>query len=327
MISSLYYYDRWVTRVIDLLEAGSVREGDANLERVKDLFIINLEPITAGNGLYTASDIRVPEQASLVVPNLKILIVPLVYGDHHSWNTAYLTAEGTGVALHRHRRGAEIHLGFSPVKGRTILGTHAAPVQEGYATPIPPMTDHGFENLSGHDHFLPFISPSTCQGQRSTEQLLAGSWVGSLPLGGWGIFFDVEPRPRDLSSLKEAPVESPEMNHTIRLERAIHQAAAQKGTTRRVLIPVSRAGAPEIGGLELAVTRVDSQGLQLTTDRFRIISIRSGKAKVCVGQVERELTEHDHLGIPARMLAHIAQAGEAPLVILDATIRPVDSSP
>ena len=157
VISSLYYYDRWVTRVIDLLEAGSVRGGDANLERVKDLFIINLEPITAGNGLYTASDIRVPEQASLVVPNLKILIVPLVYGDHHSWNTAYLTAEGTGVALHRHRRGAEIHLGFSPVKGRTILGTHAAPVQEGYATPIPPMTDHGFENLSGHDHFLPFI--------------------------------------------------------------------------------------------------------------------------------------------------------------------------
>ena len=307
VISSLHFYDLWITQVISLLEAGLVHGGSGKLEEIKDRFITNLERVTAGNGLYTASDIRLPEQGSFVVPNLNIDIVPLIYGDHHSWNVAYMTAEGRGVAVHRHRKGAEIHLGFSPVMGRTILENRAARVEEGYAMPISPMTEHGFDNLSGHDHFLPFI-------------------FGSLVMGGWGILFDVEPRSGEPTRLKEVPLDSREMNHSIYLERAVHQAAAQNATLRRVLIPASAAGAPYIGGLQLTVARVDRKGLSLTSERYRIISVQKGKGKVSVGQVEAEVVEHDHFGIPPDIPAHISQVGENPLVVLDATIEPLDST-
>ena len=312
VISTFYFYDRWIREVMDLLEAASVRRSarssalrsKSRVEQIKDLFVRNLEEISTGDGLYVTSDVRVPEQGTLIVPNLNIAIVPLVYGDHHSWNTAYLTAEGTGVAIHRHRKGAEIHLGFSPVKGRTILGNHVAELSEGYAMPIPPMTDHGFVNLSGHNHFVPFV-------------------FGSLPMGGWGVFFDVEPRPVPLSSLIECSLDSRQMNQTVLLERAIGEAANQLATTRRVLIPAYRAGAPETGGLELAVTRVGPEGIHLTSDHFRIVSIRRGKARVCLGQQETELTEHDHFGVPAGIPCHLAQASPEPLVILDAMMLPV----
>ena len=304
LISSLYYYDRWIDQVIAWMEASCRSGAGPEIEKIQHLFVANLESITTGNGLYTASDIRLPEQATFVVPNLNIHIIPLIYGDHHSWNSAYLTAEGPGVAIHRHQWGAEIHLGFSPVEGRTILGTHAAPVREGYAMPIPPNTDHGFENLAGEEHFLPFI-------------------FGSLTLGGWGVFFDVEASAQAFSDLSESSLDAPELNHSIYLERAIQDAAARKATARQVLIPASRAGGPEIGGLELAVAQVGREGLPLGSDQFRIISVQRGRAKIQVGPVERNLAEHDHLGIPAGMSAHIAPAGNSPLVILDSTLRPL----
>lgn len=35
----------------------------------------------------------VPAQATFVVPNLDIAIVPLIYDDYYSWNLALLTSE------------------------------------------------------------------------------------------------------------------------------------------------------------------------------------------------------------------------------------------
>src|SRR5262249_26299922 len=144
------------------------------------------ETVTNCNGIYTACDQRMPAQGAFIVPNLGIAIVPVIYGDYHSWNAAFLFAGNYGVPVHRHRMGAEIHLGFSPVQGRTIQGANYAEVKEGYAMPIPPGVDHGFENTSGHDHIVPFI-------------------FGALPLAGWGIFSDVEPQPR--VERQECPLE------------------------------------------------------------------------------------------------------------------------
>lgn len=306
VISGLYYYDRWSNQVIEALEEGLTGGTNQTIERIKKLFATQLESITASDGLYISSDTSLPEQGTFLVPNLNIAIVPLVYGDHHSWNTAFLKGEdSSGVSVHRHLKGAEIHLGFSPVEGRTILGNCGARINEGYAMPIPPMTYHGFDNLSGHDHFLPFI-------------------FGSLQMGGWGVFFDVEPRASGWASgfsPKEVALESAEMNHSIYLERATAQAAAENQAKRWVLIPASAAGSPETGGLELAVRRVDSRGLTVPADRYTIVSVQKGRAKISVGPVEGDLNKHDHTGIPAGISADITQTGDEPLVILEATIR------
>ena len=121
-------------------------------------------------------------------------------------------------------------------------------------------------------------------------------------------------------------MDSPQMNHSVYLERAVNQVAAQNATMRRVLVPASAAGALHIGGLQLVVARVDRKGLSLTSERYRIISVQKGKGKVSVGQVEAEVVEHDHFGIPPDIQAHVSQVGENPLVVLDATIEPLDST-
>jgi hypothetical protein len=306
LLSTLYYYDLWVREVIGLLELASAGS-DPKLERIKELFAARVEPITAGNGLYVARETQVPEQGSYIVPNLNITIIPLIYGDNHSWNTAYLQGEGPGVPAHRHQQGVEIHLGFSPIEGRTILGDHTARVREGYAMPIPPMTYHGFENLSGHDHFVPFI-------------------FGSLTLGGWGVFFDVEPRAGG-AALIESTLGSADMNYGVLLEQEISRAAALSESSRKVVLPAFRTGAPKIGGLELGISRIDKRGLKLQSDQFRIISVRGGSARVAVEEIEVRLEEHDHLGIPSGLSVDIAQIGGIPLTVLDATIQPTDSSP
>ena len=48
--------------------------------------------------------------------------MPLVYGDYHSWNLAYLDEERLNVPFHLHKEGVEIHLGYSPMHGYTIHG-------------------------------------------------------------------------------------------------------------------------------------------------------------------------------------------------------------
>jgi hypothetical protein len=267
-----------------------------------------LQTISSGNGIYVANSAHVPEQAGFVVPNLNIVILPLIYGDHHSWNVALLTREGFGVPVHRHWKGVEIHLGYSPVKGRTVLGPYMAEVNEGYAMPIPPMTDHGFQNLSGHEHAVPFI-------------------FGSLITGGWGIFFDVEARSRDFSASKVVRLDAEAMNGTVFLDRAIREALTWEKAGGHVLIPATKAGSPEVGGLELAVLRVDSNGYPLTAGRYKMISVQTGRAKIRLGDFEAELKAHDHVGIPAGIPAAIRQFGEENLVILEAVILPLCASP
>jgi hypothetical protein len=263
----------------------------------------NINAVTSCNGTYVARDIVRPEQGAFLVPNLGISIVPVIYGDHHSWNAAFLAADQAGVSVHRHKKGAEIHLGFSHVKGHTILGSGFAEVTEGYAMPIPPMTEHGFLNTSGHDHVLPFV-------------------FGSLPMTGWGIFFDVEPRPDDGLQRQKYALQSPAMNHSVFLDQAIQRMVAGTDNMREVLIPAERAGSPAIGGLELTVNRVGRGQIDLVSDHYRIVSVQSGKGRVCIGDVESEVSDHDHFGIPADLKCSLTALGENPLVFLDAMMLP-----
>ncbi len=303
LISTLYTYDQWINRVAEILEKASARATNSQLEIIRQRFVQNIEPISSGNGIYVARDMVLPEQGAFVVPNLGISIVPVIYGDHHSWNAAFLTADQVGVSVHRHHKGAEIHLGFSPVKGRTILGDNYAEVSEGYAMAIPPMTDHGFFNASGHDHIVPFV-------------------FGSLTMTGWGIFFDVEPRPNPGVERKEHPLESPAMNHSVFLERAIERARTQATARREVLIPAERAGSHEIGGLELAINRSHSE-TDLSSEHYRIVSVQSGQGRVRIGSAQKDVGEHDHFGVPAGLACTLTPLGEDPLVFLDAMILPI----
>jgi mannose-6-phosphate isomerase-like protein (cupin superfamily) len=306
LISTLYYYDQWVNQVADVLQEASVRGTNSKLEVIRRRFVQNIAPVSSGNGIYVARDLVLPEQGAFVVPNLGISIVPVIYGDYHSWNAAFLTADQVGVSVHRHHKGAEIHLGFSPVKGLTILGENFAEVSEGYAMAIPPMTDHGFFNTSGHDHIVPFI-------------------FGSLTMTGWGIFFDVEPRSDSAIDRREHPLESPAMNHSAFLERAIQRAQTQTRFSREVLIPAERAGSREIGGLELAVSRVHGE-TPLSSDHYRIVSVQSGKGRVRIGAAQTEVSEYDHFGVPVGLSCTLTQLGDDPLVFLDAMVLPVGSA-
>jgi hypothetical protein len=304
LISTLYYYDQWVNQVAQVLEKAAARGTNRELENIRQRFLRNIAPITTCNGIYVARDLVLPEQGAFIVPNLGISIVPIIYGDHHSWNAAFLDADQFGVSVHRHREGAEIHLGFSPLEGHTILGGGFAEVREGYAMPIPPMADHGFRNTSGHDHVVPFI-------------------FGSLLKAGWGVFFDVEPRPDGDLPREEHPLQSPALNQSVFLERAIQGIIAGTGTTREVLIPAERVGSPDIGGLELAVNRVAQGATDLTSDHYRIVSVQSGKGRVRIGDAETEVGDHDHFGVPADLKCNLTQLGDDPLVFLDSMILPI----
>jgi mannose-6-phosphate isomerase-like protein (cupin superfamily) len=171
---------------------------------------------------------------------------------------------------------------------------------------IPPMTDHGFFNTSGHDHIVPFV-------------------FGSLTMTGWGIFFDVEPRSDSAIDRREHPLESPAMNHSAFLERAIQRAQTQTRFSREVLIPAERAGSREIGGLELAVSRVHGE-TPLSSDHHRIVSVQSGKGRVRIGAAQTEVSEHDHFGVPVGLTCTLTQLGDDPLVFLDAMMLPVGSA-
>ena len=303
LISTLYYYDQWVNQVAQVLSKASVRGTNSKLETILQHFLQNIEPVTMSNGIYVARDLVLPEQGSFIVPNLGISILPVIYGDYHSWNAAFLKADQVGVSVHRHHKGAEIHLGFSPVKGRTIVGNSFAEVSEGYAMPIPPMTDHGFDNTSGHDHIVPFV-------------------FGSRTMSGWGIFFDVEPRSDSGIQRQEHPLQSPAMNYSVFLERAIESAITQSNFSREVLIPAERAGSHEIGGLQLALARVHGK-VELASEHYRIVSVQAGKGRVRIGHAETEVSEHDHFGVPVGMECTLTQLGGDPLVFLDAMILPI----
>ena len=301
VVSTFYYYHRWTEAAVERLESVCSSDRNPELERIKDRFKTSIERITSCNGIFTSSDEVVPEQATFRVPGLGIDIVPLLYGDHHSWNFAHLKQHSNGVPPHRHHLGAEIHLGYVPVEGRTILGQHCTEVHEGYAMPVPPMTTHGFQKMSAEEHLLPYV-------------------FGSLSLGGWGVFFDVEPVSASPSELIEVPLESEEMNNSLLLDKKIASLAQWSDTRREVLIPASSTGSVATGGLELGLAQIKNKALSLTSKDFRIVSINKGRARVRVGPAESEVAEHDHFGVPADTDAYIAPADSNPVVILDSMI-------
>ncbi|MDA0834125.1 MAG: hypothetical protein O2955_02840 [Planctomycetota bacterium] len=306
VVSTVHRYDRKIRRVIDSLSAEQRESNNTKLNRITERFIQIVEEITTSCGIHVMQDTHAPEQAGFVVPGLGITIVPLVYGDHHSWNLAWLAGEERNVPTHRHHHGVEIHLGYEPTHGVTVLGDYRAKVDEGYAMPIPPETDHGWVNTSETPHHVPFI-------------------FGSLAHAGWGVFLDVEASQQPVDHLTWVERESMRFSQMVYLEREIDNAARVASNMRKTLIPYSvtnRSGSGSgSGGLELSLTRINSYGYSYPVDDFRAVSISRGTATVSIDGIEREVHAHDHFGIPGRLAATLRQNGNSPLVVLDATIR------
>jgi hypothetical protein len=302
LLSTFFRYQRSVCSITEALRAARQAHDTPQRAAIAEHFDQIISTITGCNGICLTRDTEAPEQGSFVVPNLGITIVPLVYGDYHSWNLAWLPGQRSDVPCHLHREGIEIHLGYSPIHGQTILGGCRAEVQEGYAMPIPPGTVHGYVNGGEYVHHVPFI-------------------YGSLKAGGWGVFLDVEAQPVRLEELKPVPPDSSEMNGTIYLEREVAAAEALATSQRRVIIPASATSRNGCGGLELAVSRVTGDGLSLPLDSFRIVSVVKGDGVVKIAGSEQAIAPHDHFGVPAGMTATIWQRDRQPLVILDSIIR------
>jgi hypothetical protein len=309
VISTLHRYHRNVCRVLDSLRRDYEGSRDAEIARITERFHHIVEQITVGNGIHLTQDQDAPAQASFVVPNLGIIIVPLVYGDYHSWNLAYLAGQFRNVPTHRHHQGVEIHLGFNPTHGMTVLGKHRAPVDEGYAMPIPPETDHGWVNTSAEIHHVPFI-------------------FGSLRHGGWGVFLDVEAQPKPVDELTaQVPRDSTPFRQMVYLERQVARAEAMASSWQTTLIPHTVTLRGGSGGLELNLTRINPAGYSFPLDEYRIVSVVRGEGVIRIEDIEQPVKAHDHFGVPAGMNATIKQTGTAPLVALDALIRGMTSSP
>jgi mannose-6-phosphate isomerase-like protein (cupin superfamily) len=303
LISSFHHYAAHVDRVVEsLAEACDLAADCGPLATVRDRFVTHMEAITAGNGLSLTRDDAAPPQGCFQVPNLGITIVPLVYGDHHSWNLAWLDGARSDVPCHLHREGVEIHLGHGPLHGHTILGDVKAEVTEGYAMPIPPGTRHGYANIGSRTHHVPFI-------------------FGSLTLGGWGVFLDVDARPTEAADLPAVPVTAAELNGTVFLEREIAAAAVARATLRRTLIPADRTRRDRTGGLELSLAAVVGEPLVLEAERFRAVSVVRGRGTLKLAGEEAVIAPHDHFGIPAGLPATLTVEGGEPLVMLDATLE------
>lgn len=302
-LSTFHRYHRGVERTLAALGADAEAARDSEIGAIRDRFAAAVETIVSHNGIHLTRDDAPQQQASFVVPNLGITIIPLVYGEHHSWNIAWLDPAKSNVPAHQHHRGVEIHLGYGPMKGYTILGDCAAEVSEGYAMPIPPMTRHGYTNIGPMGHNVPFI-------------------FGSLHHSGWGVFLDVQARPTELSDLRIVPRDAATFRQTIFLEREIAAAARAPAGTRRVLIPAAVTDRDSSGGLELSISKVGQRPMEIRArDGFLAVSVVRGSGSVMMAGSEREISAHDHFGIPAGMAATLKQSGAEPLVLLDTSIK------
>jgi mannose-6-phosphate isomerase-like protein (cupin superfamily) len=300
VLVNFYRYDQGITRVLESLTIAGKEMSSDELRNIRAKFITAIECVTNSSGIFITRDDEIPEQASFVVPSLGITIVPLVYGDQHSWNMAFLSGENLDVPRHLHREGIEIHLGMGSLHGETCLGGYRAEVTEGYAMPIPPGTPHGYINRARHQHRLPFI-------------------FGSRRLGGWGIIPDVNPQPIEASDLKSVSVESKEMNGTVLLDREIAAAAKASGNSRRTLISGERTFSPLAGGISLSISRVETEMI-FEPAQYQIVSVARGNGKVIIGSSEASLSPHAHFGIPAGARASISAFGPDPLILLDAVL-------
>ncbi len=302
VVSTLHHYHAGISRALESLERENDLGHNVHLARITSLFQTTVESICNCGGLPCASDTHAPQQANFVVPGLGITIVPLVYGDFHSWNLAWLDGEQQDVPTHQHRRGVEIHLGYEPTHGDTVLGDSRCRCEHGYAMPIPPETRHGWVNTSEQPHHVPFI-------------------FGSLDHGGWGVFLDVEARSEPVATLKSVPRDGPEFSDMIYLEQELDRLATPGDTARDVLIAYQATDRDGTGGLELAASRVGPQRLVFDDARYRIVSIARGSGRVRIAGLERSVAQHDQFGIPAGMAAELVATGDSTLVVLDTTIR------
>ena len=302
VIGTFFRYHRGVTRVIDALEREIAAGAAPAIKPITERFRQLVEAITTTNGIYLTQDTHAPDQGSFIVPNLGITIVPLVYGDYPSWNLAWLAGEERNVPTHRHRDGVEIHLGYNPTHGETVLGDYRAQVDEGYAMPIPPGTDHGWINSSDTTHHVPFI-------------------FGSLKHGGWGVFLDVTAATKPVSQRELVDRDAGPFSQMVHLEQAIDKAARMAGEYRTMLIPFTVTHRGGSGGLELNLTRIGTQPYTYERDAFRIVSISRGTGVVSIDGIEATVKQHDHFGIPSGAVCQIRQAGGDALVALDAMIK------
>lgn len=122
LLRLFFGYDIGVRRVVDSLNKAIDASRDPLSVDFGDAFVASIGAITGGEGIHLTQDTNAPELGSFVIPNLGITIVPLVYGDQHSWNLAYLSEEHRDVPNHLHRSGSEIHLGFYPLNCYMALG-------------------------------------------------------------------------------------------------------------------------------------------------------------------------------------------------------------
>ncbi len=298
---TFHSYDQWTRAVQEGLTRLTDESGSETLGQIGSCFTKNIERISTCNGIYTARDDVLPEQSTFLVPNLGIYIVSLIYGENFSWNSAHLPGKCIGATNHFHHEGIEIHLGYSPMHGATMLGDCATVMTEGYGMAIPAKIEHGMDNLDDNVHWVPFI-------------------FGSMTLAGWGVFFDVDARPAKAEDLNQEPLESDKMNNSIYLEREIERIAQSHGGHREVLFPPSATASGKCGALELGISKAGPEGLSLPEDTYRIFSVVKGAAEFTVGPVSSTLEVHDHTGIPAGMSARISRVGDEPLVVLDAVL-------
>ncbi len=304
LLGTLYRYEISIHRCIQALREDAACGGGSAVQAAAERFEQVINSVRGSCGIELSRDDECPEQASFVVPNLGITIIPLVYGDHHSWNLAWLNPEQSDVPFHQHAHGVEIHLGYGPMQGHMVLGGARGLTKEGYALPIPPNTRHGYVNDSNMAHNLPFI-------------------FGSQRRSGWGIFFDVDPQPIDLSNLDAVEPYGPRMNHAVPIEQRIAAFARLPMPTRRCILPSSLTDRDGTGGIELHLIRApEKRSIRICPERFLACSVVQGAGELRMLGETVNIEHHHHFAVPAGIEAEFIQRGPTPLVLMDADLRP-----
>ncbi len=304
LLGTFYRYEINILRTQEALLSDADCGGGEDVRAAADRFKELVNQVRGCCGIEVTRDNEAPDQASFIVPNLGITIVPLIYGDHHSWNLAWLDPTRSDVPFHQHAHGVEIHLGYGPMKGHMVLDGKRGLTDEGYALPIPPNTRHGYVNASDMPHNLPFI-------------------FGSARRSGWGIFFDVDPLPIELEELEPVDPYGSGMNRAVPIEREIQAMTRLPIPTRRCILPASLTDRDQTGGIELHLTRApEGRPVRVCPERFLACSVVHGSGVLRMLGEEIHIHHHDHIAIPAGVEAEFEQTGPTAFVVMDADLRP-----